>query len=155
MFKVRESLTDELRMLPRDTKKRILENVKRRRNEIIEEKLLEQQLKEINKAGSSEPKKWSMVREGMQRRREELRKQGILKPLIRYDKKNFRSPLEEMSQKARADEIKRLEDQRNKLKAGYGIGMKPGMKLKTLKLKIPKSSGMLIKKKGGLGDGII
>lgn len=131
-------------MLPRDTRKRILENVNKRRNEILEEKILEKQLKEYGK-GSVEAKqgKWKLMKEGMQKRREELTKQGILKPLVRYDKKTFKSPLQEMSEKSRAAEIKRIDDQRNKLKSGSSLGLGNGIsdgtkiKIKELKLKSP------------------
>lgn len=135
--KQRESLSTELSMLPRNTKKRILENVTKRRNEILEEQLLTQQLKGYGRNSvEARQGKWKNFKSGMQSRREELKKQGILKPLIRYDKKNFQSPIEKASIQARANEIKRLEAQRNKLKSGYIE--KPKLKLKKLKLKAGK-----------------
>lgn len=156
MFKKRDTLTDELRMLPRDTKKRILENVNRRRSEIIQERLLENQMKMLNsnKESSKTP---GQFREGMKNRREELKEKGILKPLVRYDRKNFRSPMEEMSIKSRQDEIKRIEDQRNKLKSGHKLDGRFKLKMKDVKLKVPKGKGILSRKKvkGGLRDGII
>jgi len=158
-----DDLSEELRLLPRDTRKRILENVNRRRNEILEERILEKQLKYYGKEESVEAKqgKWAKLREGMRKRREELKKQGILKPLIRYDKKNFQSPLEEMSRKARAEEIKRLEDQRNKLKAGNKLSISNGvsdnlkLKIKPLNLKDPQPNLRLAKKRGKWNNGFV
>ena len=156
MFNKRDSLIEELQMLPRDTKKRILENVNRRRSEIIEERLLESQLKDINKTNKRD-KAPSQFREGMRRRREELREQGILKSPIRYDKQNFRSPMEEMSIKSRENEIKRLADQRDKLKSGHKLSADFKLKIKDVKLKVPKGTGILSseKIKKGLRNGII
>ena len=155
MFKKRDTLTDELRMLPRDTKKRILENVNRRRSEIIEERLLESQLKSLN-SNKETKKTFGQFREGMRRRREKLKEKGILKGPVRYKRENFRSPMEEMSIKSRQNEIKRLEDQRNKLKSGHKLSGDFKLKIKDVKLKVPKGKGILSRKvKGGLGDGII
>lgn len=137
MFKKEDNLTKELKMLPRETKKRILENVVRRKNEILEERLLEKELSNYNKS-ESKPSKWSSFRSGMQKRREELTAKGIIKPPIRYNKQNFRSALEEMSIKSRADEIKRLENQRTKLKSGISFNSEK-IKLNDLKLKVPTS----------------
>jgi len=149
LFSKREdSLTKELSLLPRDTKRRILENVTKRRNEILEEKILEKQLKEYNHNTEQQTKRtWSNMKEGMKNRRKELREQGILKPVIRYNKENFESPIEKVSKINRANEIKRLEEQRNKLKSGYSSGLNQPIKLKELKLKVPESDSLLFKKK--------
>lgn len=152
LFKREDNLSKELKMLPRETKKRILANVIRRKNEILEERLLEKQLKEHNKP-EPKPSKWSGVKEGMANRREELRRQGVLKPIIRYDKKNLQSPLEEMSRKSRANMIKGLEDQRNRLKSGCTLDCDKRPKIKDLRLKVPKSDGLL--KKGKKKHGFI
>jgi len=137
-FKKQDNLSKELSMLPRETKKRILENVTKRTNEILEERLIARQLKSYQNTEKQTSKRtWGSFKQGMQSRREELKKQGILKPLIRYDKKNFQSPLQEASKKARQIEIKRLEKQRIKLKRGYSN--KPTIKLKKLKLKAGKT----------------
>ena len=124
-------------MLPSGTRKRLLSNVSKRKLEIMEERVLESQLKNL-KEDKTQKATWSQLRQGMQKRREELKEKGIIQPPIRYNKQNFQSPLEEMSRKARADEIKRLEDQRNKLKSGHKLGNNQSMKLKPLKLKAPK-----------------
>lgn len=164
VFKREDSLTKELKMLPRETRKRILENVSRRRNEILEEKLLEKQLKQYKDDSRPEKRRWSSMKEGMAKRREELRKEGILKPIVRYDKKNFKSSLQEMSEKSRQDEIKRIESQRARLKSGHSLGgngiSESGkkIKLKDLKLKAPQTTGFeglkRKKKQNGLIDSI-
>lgn len=156
MFKKRESLTNELRMLPRDTKRRILDNVNRRRSEIIEEKLLESQLRsfqpQAEKGGRM--KKFS---EGMRARRKELQDNGMIQPIIRVNRENFRSPMEEASKRARAAEIKALEDQRNRMKAGSMLESGNRIQLKELKLKIPRSDSQLLKRRktNSFRDGII
>lgn len=144
-FKKEESISRELSLLPKDTKKRILENVKRRRNEILEEKILERQLKQVSYSEKSEKKgKWNGVKQGMQARREELKRKGIIKPVIRYNKQNFESPIEKASKEARRNEIRRLEAQRNKLKSGYSQAS-PINNISKLKLKVPKQSVEIIK----------
>lgn len=161
IFGKKDTLTEELRMLPRETKKRILENVNRRRNAIIEEKLLEKQLKGYDKPSKKDKRTFGQFKEGMQNRRKELQDKGIIQPLIRYNKENFTSPMEEASKRARAAEIKRLEDQRNKLKSGSLLESNSRIKLKDLKLKIPESDSpfsikkKLNKKTDYLKDGII
>ncbi len=156
MFKGRDTLTKELSMLPRETKKRILDNVNRRRNEIIEEKLFEQQSKSFNIDNNKE-KRSTKFKEGMMRRREELKEKGIIQPVIRYNKENFRSPMEEASKRARAAEIKGYEDQRNKLKSGSMLESNQIIKMNELKLKIPKSDKPFTTKRKSnyLKDGII
>jgi len=65
--------------------------------------------------------------------------------------------MEEASKRARADEIKRLEDQRNKMKSGSLLESNNRIKMKELKLKIPKSeSPFTTKRKSNyIKDGII
>jgi hypothetical protein len=64
--------------------------------------------------------------------------------------------MEEMSIKSRQNEIKRIEDQRNKLKSGHKLNVDFKLKIKEVKLKVPKGKGKLSNKnKGGLRDGII
>jgi len=154
-FKQDNSLSKELDLLPRETKKRILENVIKRKNEILEEKLLEQQLKQLKTNNNTNSgSRWSNFKEGMKKRREELRKKGILKPIIRYNKDTFRSSLEEMSIKSRNNEIKRLEEQRLRLKNGHSLNFNKQFKApKKLKLKSPKIN--LINKKGKKKNGFI
>jgi len=157
MFNKRESLTEELKMLPRETKKRILDNVNRRRNEIMEERLLEKQLKEFKSGKDKDKRTWGHFKEGMQNRRKELTDKGILQPIVRVNRENFRSPMEEASKRARASEIKRIEDQRNKMKSGSLLEGETRVKIKDLKLKIPKSDSPFTAKRKSdyLKDGII
>lgn len=157
LFKREDTLTTELSMLPRETKQRILDNVNRRRGEIIQEKILENQLKAFKSEKENNKKTFGQFREGMQRRREELREKGILQPIIRVNKENFRSPMEEASRRARAAEIQRLEDQRNKLKSGSTLESNNMIKMNKLKLKIPKSDSPFStrRKSNYLKDGII
>ena len=65
--------------------------------------------------------------------------------------------MEEMSKKARREEIKRLEDQRNKLKAGHKLATSSKIKIKELKLKIPKSDSPFTerRKSNYIKDGIL
>ncbi len=137
IFKKENNLFKELNMLPRETKNRILKNVNDRKAEIIESKLLSQQLKQFETNTNKEnSRSWGKFKSGMQNRREELKRKGILKPVIRYNKENFQSALEIASKIARQREIYRLENQRSKLKLGYIE--KPKIKLKKLKLKAGK-----------------
>ena len=69
IFKKRDTLTDELKMLPRETKRRILDNVNRRRNEIIEERLLEKQLKSFKSKKEKTKRTFKQFKEVMQSRR--------------------------------------------------------------------------------------
>lgn len=156
LFKGRDTLTTELSMLPRETKRRILDNVNRRRAQIVEEKLLERQMGSFGQE-KEKGRNWGKFKEGMQNRRKELTEKGILKPLVRVNRENFRSPMEEASKKARAAEIKRLEDQRNKMKSGSLMDKVSTIKIKELKLKIPKSdSPFSVRRKSDyIKDGII
>ncbi len=156
MFKRRESLTDELKMLPRETKRRILENVNNRRRQIIEEQLLENQMKAFQPQ-KEKGGKLNKFREGMQNRRKELQDKGMIPPIVRVNRENFRSPMEEASKRARAAEIKAIEDQRNRMKSGSMLESGNRIQLKELKLKIPKSeSPFTTKRKSNyLKDGII
>ena len=104
---------------------------------IIEKKILETHLKEISQP-KEKKRTFGKIKEGMQKRRKELIEQGIIQPPIKYNKENYRSPLEEMSRKARKDEIQRLEDQRNKLKSGCQLGDDMKIKIKDLKLRMPE-----------------
>ena len=156
LFKKKDSLTQELSMLPRDTKKRILENVSRRRSEIIQERLLESQMNSFGPEKDSKKRSWGQVREGMQKRRKELTDKGILKPLVRVNRENFKSPMEEASKRARAKEIKGIENQRNRMKSGSLLESNMGMKMNDIKLKIPEGDSLLKKRKpNSLRDGII
>ncbi len=146
-LKKEDNLSKELEMLPSETRRKILERVNRRRYEIIEEKLLENQLKQYKEQQPEKASRWTTFREGMKNRREYLKEQGVIKPVIRYNKENFRSPLEEMSRKARADEIKRLENQRSSLKAGAKLDTSFFKKPKDLKLKAPKEPSFKPKRK--------
>lgn len=153
MFKRKDSLSEELRMLPRETKRRILENVSRRRSEIMQEKMLKNQMKGF---GSEEKQsRPSKFREGMMKRRQYMIDQGVIKPPIRYNRENFRSPMEEMSALSRKNEIKRIEDQRTKMKMGHRLGSATTLKIGEVKLKIPKSKSILHKKGRGMRDGIL
>jgi hypothetical protein len=136
LFKKEEAIVRELRMLPRVTKKRILENVTRRRNQIIEEELLKRQLKGLQPEEKPKKERLKKFRQGLAARREDLREQGIIQPVVRYNKENFQSPLEVASKKARINEIKRLEEQRNKLKSGFKKN--ETFKIKKSKLKTPR-----------------
>lgn len=148
-FKRDDPLSEELQKLPYGTRQKIIENVNNRKNQILEEKLLKKQLKQYE---NDKPSKWGQVREGMRNRREELKEKGILKPPVRVNKENFKSPLEEMSRKSRQDEIKRMEKQRENLKSGAIIN-KTVMKIKPTKIRMPKNN-MGIRKYDGSGKGV-
>lgn len=63
--------------------------------------------------------------------------------MVRYNKPNFRSPLEDASKRARKAEIERLEEQRDRLKAGFALESDTVIRMRNLELKKLKGWGYL------------
>lgn len=106
--------------LPYDTKKRIQEEIIQKELEINLHNEINDYFNKSNKGNRASRFKQSRIS-----RREELKRKGVIKPIIRYNKELVRTRAEELSAKSKADFIKELELRRMKQKEGCTLDKKP------------------------------
>jgi hypothetical protein len=116
-------LEEIIKKLPYNTRRRIEEEVKERELEINTQREVNDYLKGVK--NNNRHDKLQNFRDGMKRRREDLKRRGIIQPIVRYNKELEKNTIEELSKKSKENFIKELERKRFKLKEGCILNKSP------------------------------
>lgn len=116
-------LEEIIKKLPYNTRRRIEEEVKERELEINTQREVNDYLKGVK--NNNRHDKLQNFRDGMKRRREDLKRRGIIQPIVRYNKELEKNTIEELSKKSKENFIKELEQKRFKLKEGCILNKSP------------------------------
>lgn len=116
-------LEEIIKKLPYNTRRRIEEEVKERELEINTQREVNDYLKNIK--SNNRHDRVQNFKDGMKRRREDLKRRGVIQPIVRYNKELEKNTIEELSKRSKENFIKELEQKRFKLKEGCVLNKSP------------------------------
>lgn len=116
-------LEEIIKKLPYNTRRRIEEEVMEKELEINTQREVNDYLKGVK--NNNRHDKLQNFRDGMKRRREDLKRRGIIQPIVRYNKELEKNTIEELSKKSKENFIKELEQKRFKQKEGCILNKSP------------------------------
>jgi hypothetical protein len=118
-----KALVEIISKLPYNTRKRIEEEVREKEIEINTQREVNDYLKSVK--NNNKYDRVQNFKDGMKRRREDLKKRGIIQPIVRYNKELEKNTIEELSKKSKENFIKELEQKRFKQKEGCVLDKSP------------------------------